>query len=218
MRVIGYVRVSTEEQAREGVSLAAQEQKLRAYAELYELDLVEIIADAGQSARTLKRPGLIRALATLDGGLAEGLVIAKLDRLTRSVADWNDLIDRYFNQEAALFSVADQFDTRTAGGRLVLNVLISVAQWEREAIAERTAAAMQHLKAQGVALGPPTLGQTPEESETITRILELHDHDLSMREIAAILTQEGRRTKRGGKWAPETIRKILVRAGRTTCR
>jgi len=214
LKVIGYVRVSTEEQAREGVSLAAQEQKLRTYAELYELELVELITDAGVSAKSLERPGLRRALEQLADGQAEGLLIAKLDRLTRSVADWNALIDGYFAKKAALLSVADQIDTRTAGGRLVLNVLISVAQWEREAIAERTATALQHLKSQGVALGPPTLGSTPQEAATVARIVELADRNLTLREIAQVLRDEGHPTKRGGRWAPETVRKVLAREGR----
>lgn len=213
MKVIGYVRVSTEEQAREGVSLAAQEKKLAAYAELYEVELVEIISDAGVSAKTLKRPGLTRALAMLEDGTAQGLLIAKLDRLTRSVADWNALIDSYFLRETALLSVGEQIDTRTAAGRLVLNVLISVAQWEREAIGERTAAAMAHLKAQGVALGAPSLGQTDAEADTVARILELRAENMPLRQIADTLTAEGRCTKRGGKWAAETVRKVLTRAG-----
>lgn len=129
MQVIGYTRVSTEEQAREGVSLAAQEAKLRAYAELYELDLVEVVIDAGQSAKTLARPGLQAALAGLEGGRAQGLVVAKLDRLTRSVRDLGTLLETYFKSRFNLLSVADQVDTRSAAGRFVLSLLTSVAEW-----------------------------------------------------------------------------------------
>src|SRR3954469_45725 len=96
MRVIGYIRVSTEEQASEGVSLDAQRCKLEAYAKLYELDLVAVEVDAGVSAKTLERPGLRSALARLARGDVEGLLIAKLDRLSRSVADWNALIEAHF--------------------------------------------------------------------------------------------------------------------------
>ena len=148
MQVIGYVRVSTEEQSNHGVSLEAQKAKLTAYAALYGLQIVETIEDAGQSAKSLKRPGLQRALEMLRTGRAEGLLIAKLGRLSRSVADWNQLIDCYFGERAGcqLFSVADCIDTRTAAGRLVLNVLMSVAQWEREAIGERTKDALSHKR------------------------------------------------------------------------
>src|SRR4051812_40067194 len=137
-RVIAYLRVSTASQADEGVSLDAQRSKLEAYARAVDLTIVEVVVDAGVSAKTLDRAGLKRALALLDTGAASGLLVAKLDRLTRSVRDLGDLVDRYFSHRFALLSVADAIDTRSAGGRLVLNVLASVSQWEREAIAERT--------------------------------------------------------------------------------
>jgi len=96
MKVILYGRCSTAEQASEGISLEAQQAKMRAYADLYELEVVEMIVDPGESGKTLKRPGLQRALELLRNGAAEGVVIAKLDRLTRSVADWQTLIDAHF--------------------------------------------------------------------------------------------------------------------------
>src|SRR3954466_4768983 len=100
MRAVGYVRCSTEEQATEGVTLDAQRAKLEAFARLHELDLVAVEVDAGASAKSLDRPGLARALAMLDAGEADGVLIAKLDRLSRSVADWNRLIDGYFGPAA----------------------------------------------------------------------------------------------------------------------
>ena len=95
-KTIAYLRVSTEKQADRGVSLDAQRAKLKGYAELYELDLVEIIVDAGESAKTLDRPGLQRALRMLKAGEAEALLVVKLDRLTRSVVDLGTLVERYF--------------------------------------------------------------------------------------------------------------------------
>ncbi len=159
MKVIGYTRVSTDEQAATGVSLAAQAEKLTAYAALYGLEIVEMIEDAGESAKSLKRPGLQRALGLLKAGQADGLLIAKLDRLSRSVKDWNGLIDLYFGERAGrqLFSVADSIDTRSAAGRLVLNVLMSVGQWEREAIGERTRDALRHKRSKGQRIRPHPL-------------------------------------------------------------
>ena len=93
-KVVGYIRVSTSDQADFGVSLAAQREKIEQYAALYDLELVEIIEDAGQSAKSLNRAGLQKALAMLKTGKAEGLLVAKLDRLTRSVKDLGALIDR----------------------------------------------------------------------------------------------------------------------------
>jgi len=225
MRVIGYIRVSTEEQATNGQSLDAQRAKLEAYASLYELELVEIIADAGVSAKSLTRPGLQDALAKLRRGAADGLVIAKLDRLTRNVGDWQRLIDSYFGDKAGkqLFSVADSIDTRTAAGRLVLNVLLSVAQWEREAIAERTKDALQHKISKGERCGKVRFGYelaadgkmlvaVPTEQEAIELMKELRAAGQTLRDIAAELNRRGIRTKEGKPWKHTTVSGILARA------
>ncbi|MCE9605325.1 MAG: recombinase family protein [Planctomycetia bacterium] len=225
MKVIAYVRVSTDDQADNGVSLAAQQMKAAAYASLYDLTIVETIVDAGESAKSLKRPGLQRALTMLRSGEAEGLVIVKLDRLTRSVADWQTLIDGYFGEKAGkqLFSVADSIDTRTAAGRLVLNVLLSVAQWERETTAERTREALKHkirngercgkvrfgfdLSADGVLLVPNVA-----EQETIGTILSLRAKGYSFQSIADELTRRNITTKEGNaQWNPASVRGILQR-------
>ena len=226
-KVVGYVRVSTEHQADGGVSLEAQRAKLEAYALALDLDLVAIVEDAGASAKTLNRPGLRNALAMLDTGEADALLVVKLDRLTRSVRDLGELVERYFAARCSLLSVSDSIDTRTAAGRLVLNVLTSVAQWEREATGERTRDALAHLRAEGVRLGGEGLGwrrgdstdvegrriveDVANEVETARRIFELRNEGKSLRDIAAALTGEGRTTKRGGTWAAETVRKVLAR-------
>jgi DNA invertase Pin-like site-specific DNA recombinase len=108
MKAIGYVRVSTEEQATQGVSLDAQTDKIQAYASLYDIELLEIITDAGVSAKTLERPGLEKALKMLEAGEAEALVIVKLDRLTRSVRDLDYLLEKYFADRFSLMSVGEQ--------------------------------------------------------------------------------------------------------------
>lgn len=193
-RVVGYVRVSTEAQADGGVSLEAQREKLKAYALALDLELVAIIEDAGYSAKSMKRPGLQAALEHLTEGRASGLLVTKLDRLTRSVRDLGDLVERYFGTRFSLLSVGDAIDTRTAAGRLVLNVLTSVAQWEREATAERTREALGHLKRGGVRLGPPALGWTrSEERDTEGRRLVVTlDEELATVERIRDLRREGR--------------------------
>lgn len=227
-KVVGYIRVSTEQQADGGVSLAAQRRKLAAYAEAMDLDLVAIHEDAGASAKSLDRPGITAALADLDAGRADGLLIAKLDRLTRKVADLGNLLDRYFASRCALLSVADSIDTRTAAGRMVLNILTSVAQWEREAVGERTADALAHLKAQGVQLGADAIGwrRTGEKDEHGRRVIERVDSEaeaidliqslradgLSLRAICERLEADGYPTKRGGKWSAKVVRSVLMRA------
>lgn len=225
MRVVGYVRVSTEEQAGSGVSLAAQAEKIQQYAALYDLELVAVVEDAGQSAKSLNRPGIQQALEMLRSGEAQGLVVAKLDRLTRNVVDMAGLIDGYFGDrskhQASLLSVADQVDTRTAAGRLVLNVLMSVAQWEREAIGERTSTALRYKMAQGEHVGAVPYGyertednrlvEVEEEAEVVARIRELRAAGASLRDIAAALNADGIKTKRGAQWAAVTIKRVLDR-------
>ncbi len=226
MRVVGYIRVSTIDQADEGVSLDAQRAKLEAYASLYDIELVGIEEDAGVSAKTLKRPGLQRALGMLNNKEAEGVLIVKLDRLTRSVVDLGALVSDYFNT-FELMSVTDSIDTRSASGRLVLNVLVSVAQWEREATAERTTESLAHLKKQGVQLGGEAIGWTrtdetdeegrrrvvvvEQELEIVQRIVELREAGQSLRSICQTLTDEGFPTKRGGEWSPKVVRSVLLR-------
>lgn len=225
--IVAYIRVSTEEQAETGVSLDAQRRKLELYAELHDLELVSIEVDAGLSAKTLRRPGLQRALGRLDAGEATGLLVCKLDRLTRSVRDMGELVERYFASRFDLLSVADAIDTRSAGGRLVLNVLVSVAQWEREANGERTSAALQHLRAQGVAMGRAPYGfrySEPDESgrrrlvevegeiEAIGRMQRLSAVGLSYAAVAAVLNDDSVPTKLGGTWKANTVRRILLRA------
>jgi site-specific DNA recombinase len=232
MRIIGLVRVSSDEQANEGVSLAAQEAKVRAFAALHDLNLVEVIIEAGESAKTIKRPGLQRALAMLRRGDADGLVVAKLDRLSRSVRDWNDLIDGYFGEKAArsLMSVAESIDTRTAAGRMVLNIMMTVAQWEREAIAERTRDALRHKKSRGERTGgvpfgfaldasdarrskdglPIALVENPREQETIAKVVELRGRGLSCRAIATEMNERGIKAKGNGRWHETTVRRILA--------
>jgi len=205
-KAIGYIRVSTDKQADHGVSLEAQRQKIEAYASLYDLQLVDVVIEQG-SAKSLDRDGLNGVLSRLQAGEASAVIVTKLDRLTRSVADLGKLVERYF-QQFALLSVSEQIDTRSASGRLVLNVLASVSQWEREVIGERTSVAMQHLKAAGRYTG----GQVPYgfqldaegqliESESEQRVLSLvrkyREQGLSVRKIANVLSEQGFRSRAG---------------------
>jgi DNA invertase Pin-like site-specific DNA recombinase len=230
MRAVGYVRVSTEQQAQEGVSLDAQRTRIEAHCVSQEITLVDLITDDGYSAASLKRPGLQAALRMLSEGKADAIVVLKLDRLTRSVKDLGDLCDTYFREALPfyLLSVCDAIDTRSAGGKLILNVLMSVAQWEREAISERTQEAMAELKRQGVSIGGAPYGwrysqdvdsagrrylvEVPAEQTGIRRVCELYDADVPMKGICAMLDREQIPT-RGPKWHKFTLYRVLKRAG-----
>jgi DNA invertase Pin-like site-specific DNA recombinase len=173
----------------------------------------------------LKRAGLQRALALLCKGKADGIVIAKLDRLTRSVVDGGTLIANYFGEKKGyeLFSVGDHINTRTAAGRLVLNVLLSVSQWEREAIGERTRDALRHKIANGERCGKVRFGYdlapdgkmlvaNPVEQTAIALMRELRAAGESLRAIAAELNKRGVGTKEGRPWKFTSIKGILARA------
>jgi DNA invertase Pin-like site-specific DNA recombinase len=203
-RAIAYIRVSTSQQAEQGFSLLAQQEKVNAYASLYDLDIVDTVIETA-SAKNLKREGLQGALAQIKSGQADALIVVKLDRLTRSVADLGYLVEAYF-AKAGLLSVSEQIDTRSASGRLVLNVLASVSQWEREAIGERTAAVKQSMKANGLYCGGLVpygqmlingqLVTNPQEQAIITRAKELKQQGLSLRAIATMFSQEGLKTRK----------------------
>src|SRR3954454_13023748 len=149
MKAIGYVRVSTDRQADHGVSLEAQEAKIRAMATIHSAELLDVIVDGGESAKSLNRPGLQRLLALINSGQVQAVIVAKLDRLTRSVKDLCGLLELLEKRKVALISVSESLDTGSAAGRLVITIMGAVSQWEREAIGERTRDALRHKRSQG---------------------------------------------------------------------
>ena len=138
MLTVGYVRVSTDKQAEHGVSLEAQEAKIRAMATVQGTNLLDVIVDGGESAKSLNRPGLQKLMALVNSGKVEAVIVAKLDRLTRSVKDLCGPLELFEKRKVALISVAEALDTGSAAGRLVITIMGAVSQWEREAIGERT--------------------------------------------------------------------------------
>jgi site-specific DNA recombinase len=217
-RAIAYIRVSTDKQADHGHSLEAQQAKIEAYAGLYDLELVDTVIEA-ESAKSLNRGGLQQALAALKAGKADALIVVKLDRLTRSVADLGVLVEKHFNK-SALLSVSEQIDTRSAGGRLVLNVLASVSQWEREAIGERTSAAMQTMKANGLYTGGRvpygkslingTLVNNPSEQAIINKAKALKAEGYSLRHIATVFSEQGLRTRKDTNFSHTLVNRMVA--------
>lgn len=218
MRVVGYARVSTDRQAERGVSLEAQVEKIRAMAVVHGGDLVDIIIDAGESAKSLNRPGMVRLQALVDDGRVDGVIIAKLDRLTRSVKDLAELLRRFQRRGVALVSVAESLDTGSAAGRLVLNIMTAVSQWEREAIGERTQTALLHKKAHGRVYNHVPYGfvrdgdslvPLEEEQAVVGRIRALRINGWPFRRIAEALNGDGVPAKQGGRWFAQTVKDIL---------
>jgi site-specific DNA recombinase len=220
MKALGYARVSTDKQAERGVSLEAQAEKIRAMAVVHGADLLDLIVDGGQSAKSLQRPGIERLLALVDARKVDSVIIAKLDRLTRSVKDLCELLERFERRGVALISVAESLDTSSAAGRLVLNVMTAVSQWEREAIGERTRDALGHKKRNGECVGNIAFGYRlaadgehvePDDAEqaAIAAIRGLRANGRTLRQIAADLNQAGRRTRRGSPWRLESVARVV---------
>lgn len=222
MKAIGYIRVSLEKQADGGLSLDVQRFKIEAYCQLYGLELVGIEVDAGRSASSLDRPALRRALTRLEDE-ANALVVVKLDRLTRSVKDLCNLVDQYFiGERLSLISVAENLDTRSASGRLVMNILASVAQWEREIISERTSAVLVHMREQGQYTGGAVrygyrvsddgsfLVADPSEQHVIDLARRFLATGLSLRKTAKIINERGHRTRGGGLFQAAQVKKMCA--------
>jgi len=218
-RVVGYCRVSTEDQATNGVSLDAQRARIEAFAVATGLVLEDILVDQGVSAKTLARPALGAILDGVRAGAIGTVIVLKLDRLTRSTRDLAELLDLFARSGAALVSVSESLDTGSAAGRMVVNMLGVVAQWEREAIAERTVTALAHKRARGDVYGPTPFGFSREGSrlvaderqqEALAKIKRLDEAGASYREIARTLEADGIATHRGGRrWYASSVRSVL---------
>jgi DNA invertase Pin-like site-specific DNA recombinase len=229
-RAIGYLRVSTQEQAN-GFGLDAQEAAIRAYCKANDVRLVAMTRDEGQSGSNGldTRVGLADALLRLQQKEAEMLLVYRLDRLARDYVLQETLVERLRAQDTPVVSATEfDIDTDTDDPTKVLTrqILGSISQYERALIRQRMKAGKDIKRERGGYVGgAPRLGVVAaggelrpdqEEAETVTRIRELDEQEMSLREIADILNAEGRKTKRGGKWWPSTIARTLRPEDRKT--
>ena len=220
---VGYVRVSTGEQAQEGISLEMQAAKIRAYCELNDLTLLEIIEDAGISAKNMTgRPGFQKALATVFSGKADALVVYKLDRAFRSTRDALDVAEDLNKGGKSLHSITEKLDTTSAIGEFFFTLMASLAQMERKLIGERTAAALAQKRANGEKTG----GQCPygfrsvdgklvpdvAEQSVINLIQSFRAAGESTRSIARRLHEEGFTTRKGTPFSQNQVFRILKAA------
>lgn len=164
--------MSTDDQVSNGVSLDAQEARICAYATALNISLDEVVVDAGQSAKSLDRPGVRRIIDGVKCGTIGAIIILKLDRLTRSTRDLADVLELFQKADAALVSVSESLDTKSASGRMVVGMLGVVAQWEREAIGERTATALTHKRGRVEVYGPVPFGYRRVKTKLIADIRE----------------------------------------------
>ena len=216
-RAIGYARVSTVEQVHEGVSLEAQERRIRAWCDSQEITLGDIYVDAGISGgRADNRTELQRALAACKRG--DVLVFYSLSRLSRSTRDVLAILAQLRRQGADIVSLSVKLDTSSASGKLTFHMMAVLGEFERDIISERTRMAMLHLQRQGRYTGGfrPTgwevgsdgqLQAHPEELRLVARAMELRSTGMGFRKVASLLLEEGFVPTTGTRFHPEQIRR-----------
>jgi DNA invertase Pin-like site-specific DNA recombinase len=206
--VITYLRVSTSEQALSGLGLEAQRATVDAYAERKGLTIVEEYCDEGISAKSLKgRPAALAALEAVRTSEAAGLLVAKMDRLSRSVVDGASLMDQARREGWALHFADLDIDTSTPAGEMAANIIISGSQYERRLISQRTRDALAAKRARG-----ERLGAAPVLPEEITRrIVAERAEGRTFQAIADSLMADGIPTARGKtQWYPATIKAVVT--------
>jgi DNA invertase Pin-like site-specific DNA recombinase len=209
VKAIGYTRVSTDEQSISGLGLAAQRSAIEADANKRGWSLSQIFEDAGASGRTLQgRPGVSAALRALKERQAEALIVSKLDRLSRSVADFAHLLDLSTKQGWSLVLLDLGVDTSTPTGEAMAYVVGAFSQMERRLIGERTRVALQQARERGTKLGAPVL----VAAEVETRIVTRRKQGATLQQIASELDRDQiQAPRKGPMWRHATIRQILRR-------
>jgi DNA invertase Pin-like site-specific DNA recombinase len=217
MRVIGYTRVSTADQARDGWTLTQQRKDIERECERRGWELIEVIEDAGFTGRNDNRPGLQRALTMLGkrkGHRPDAIIVARLDRLARSLANLVEYIDLSRKQKFGIVALDMDLNTTTANGRLVTRIIASVAEWESEINGERVREGMAEARATRKANGEPVaFGFQPQVDEvTVQRIVRARRRGDSYGQIARRLDAQRVPTPGGGaRWYASTVERICKR-------
>lgn len=218
-----YLRVSTEEQAKEGFSINAQKEKLTSYAKVNDWEIVDYYIDDGISAKNLKdRPNINRLIDDVKSGKVNNVLVYKLDRLTRSVKDLINLIELFEEYNCSFNSLTEKLDTTNAVGRMFIKIIGIFAEFERENLAERVSFGYEqktregnYTNTQGVngydyIVGKGNLVVNNQEKEIVNRIYEMYLSGTSMLKIAKTFNRENVPSKRGGYWSQSTIKSILT--------
>ena len=224
MTAVGYCRVSTDQQAREGVSLEAQESRLEAWAQSVGRQLVATYVDAGASgSRADNRAELQRAIGHACK-LRAPLVVYSLSRLARSTRDALEITARLSKCKADLVSLTESIDTTTAAGKMMLAMLAAFAEFERNVVSERTKSALRFKRARGELVSRlPRFGQYvgaggrvvphPDEQKTLGVIRALRNEGRRPGSVTAWLNRAKIPTRTGGKWHRSTVTRIMREEG-----
>lgn len=225
---MGYIRVSTEEQAKEGISLSNQQKKIETYCDLYGHELLDLIVDAGQSAKSVNRPGmkkLIQITSVKKSGV-DGILICKLDRLFRSAEEALRYSRKWDKNGIALISVHEKLDTQSAMGRFYFTIMAAVAEMERNVIGERCRDILKYKSDKNEKLGGyvpygydvevrdgvKVLVENTQEQDVLVLVKGLRDEGYSLSAIARDLEDRGIPTKKGKRnWTAMQIKRFLTK-------
>ncbi len=218
-QAIGYIRVSTEQQADEGASLEAQKAKIAAWCVMNDYELLNIFVDAGISGKSMEnREGLQNALSQVKKNMA--LVVYSLSRLARSTKDCITIGETLKKKGSDLVSLTEKIDTSSAMGEFFFTLIAALGQMERKQIAERTKAVLAHKKAQGEKYAPVPFGylevnkrlvKVESESRIVADILTKRRAGNTLVQIATELNDLGIKGKNGGKWYASTVKYLIER-------
>lgn len=220
MNAVGYIRVSTPGQVEDGVSMDAQEARIRAWAIANEAGAVQMFRDEGISGkRADNRPGLQAALEAV--GKGDALVSYSLSRLSRSTRDTLDLAETLQRKGAELVSLSERIDTTSASGKMVFGVLAVLSEFERNQISDRTKSALHYKRTKSEKTGGSVpfgftakrgrLYPKADEQRAVKDIRARHARGQSLRQIGAALERRGIQRKQGGAvWHPQAVKSVLM--------
>ncbi|MDK2792985.1 MAG: site-specific recombinase [Deferribacteres bacterium] len=213
-----YIRVSTDEQARSGYSVEAQKKNLTEYCKRYNFNLIDYYIDSGFSGAKLKRPELQRLVADVEQGVIDSVIVWRMDRLSRKMKHLLYLLDLFEKNDVNFYSMTENFDAKTPVGKLLINMLGSIAEFERESIIQRINAVKETRKMKKkLPLGNPPLGYKiennqfiyDEKAHVIKKIFEMYIYGYKPKKIASVLNQEGYRTKDGNIFTRASVWRIV---------
>lgn len=221
-KVAIYIRVSTEEQAKEGYSISAQKQKLKAYCIAQGWDVSGVYVDEGISAKDMNRPQLQQMLKDIKSGLIDCVLVYRLDRLTRSVLDLYKLLETFEKHDCKFKSATEVFETTTALGRMFITIVAAMAQWERENTGERISMGFHEKVRQGkyalnfrsfgynLDLKTGQLSINEEEAKTVRKIVDLYlKEGYGANRICQYLNERNILTRDGNHWNDKPLMQLL---------
>ncbi|MCO8088232.1 recombinase family protein [Acinetobacter indicus] len=218
-KAIGYVRVSTQKQAQDGLSLDAQTEKIKQWARYHDYDLVHIYIDEGISGKkVINRPKLKEALNSLEKDMI--FVFYSLSRVSRNTIDTLTIAEYIHKTGADMVSLSENIDTTGPTGRMVFGILAVLNQFERDQVSERTKMVIDYLRSNdkvyshvpyGYDKQEDNLVKNQDEQNTIVLMLKMKDEGFGYRKIATSLNKKGIKSKKGGIWYAKTVEGVLRR-------